>query len=225
MAAESAGERVARALRDQVLTGRLAPGTSLSQASIAAEFGVSRIPVRDALHRLANEGLIDLGLTTATVPGLSVNELQELYELREAVEPVATRLAVPSLGRAELVQMAALCQLMELPTTSTPEWMVANAAFHALIYQRAQRPRTVALIEQLRRLTDRYLHLHLDVIGSVEHLQHEHRQILAGVDAGDAARVAELTRVHLATSHEFILRYLLECTGARPRALAAHPGG
>ncbi|HEV7207577.1 MAG TPA: GntR family transcriptional regulator [Mycobacteriales bacterium] len=209
MAAESAGERVARSLRDRVLTGFLAPGTLLSQASIAAEFGVSRIPVRDALHTLATEGLMDLGPSTATVPGLSIAELQELYELREAVEPLTTRIAMPNVGRAEIVQLSALCDVMELETTSTAEWMETNAAFHAVLYMRAPRPRMVALTEQLRRLTDRYLHLHLDTIGSIGHLQTEHRAILAAARGGDPAQVAELTRIHLATSHDFILRYLL----------------
>lgn len=219
-ASESAGERVARSLREQVLTGSIPPGTSLSQASIAAEYGVSRIPVRDALHMLASEGLMDLGPSTATVPSLSILELQELYELREAVEPLTTRIAVPNVGRAEIVQMSTLCELMEGGRTSTADWMGANAAFHALLYTRANRPRMVALTEQLRRLTDRYLHLHLDVIGSVGHLQTEHRQILAAVQDGDPGRVSELTRFHLATSHDFILRYLLADPGSRDGPVA-----
>jgi len=72
----------------------------------------------------------------------------------------------------------------------------------------------VALIEQLRSLTDRYLYL--DVIGDVEHMHEEHRQILAAVRRRNPAEVAELTRLHLATSHDFILRYLLEAWAGSP---------
>ncbi len=210
MAQESAGSRVADALRDRLLTGALAPGTVLSQSEIAAEYGVSRIPVRDALHALATEGLVELGVSSAAVTRLSTAELQELYELREAVEPVVTRIAVPNVGRAEVAQMASLSQRMESDTTTTGEWLAANATFHALVYSRADRPRMVALTEQLRRLTDRYLHLHLDVIGDVDHLHTEHRRILDAVRRGDPFEVAELTRLHLETSHDFILRYLLD---------------
>ena len=93
MSEESAGARVTDGLRERVRTGALAPGTVLSQSGIAAEYGVSRIPVRDALHVLAGEGLVQLGVSSAVVAGLSISELQELYELREAVEPVVTALA------------------------------------------------------------------------------------------------------------------------------------
>jgi len=214
-ASESAGSRVAQGLRDRLRTGALAPGTVLSQAEIAAEYGVSRIPVRDALHILSTEGLVDLGVSGAVVTGLSIAELQELYEMREAIEPVVTAIAVPNVGRAETTQMSALLDRMETDGIGAAEWLEANAAFHALIYTRADRPRMVELTEQLRRLTDRYVYLHLEVIGDVEHLHEEHRQILAAVRHGDPREVAELTRLHLETSHDFILRYLLRTSGSR----------
>jgi DNA-binding GntR family transcriptional regulator len=220
MTEESAGSRVARGLRDRLRTGAIPPGTVLSQSDIAAEYGVSRIPVRDALHVLSTEGLVHLAVTGAVVTGLSIPELQELYELREAVEPVVTAIAVRNVGRAEIAQMAALADQMETGEMTPGEWLEANARFHALVYERADRPRMVALTEQLRRLTDRYVYLHLDVIGDVEHLHEEHRQILAAVRRGDPREVAELTRLHLATSHDFILRYLLRTAGLGEGAAA-----
>jgi DNA-binding GntR family transcriptional regulator len=212
-AAESAGSRVAQGLRDRLRTGALPPGAVLSQAEIATEYGVSRIPVRDALHLLSTEGLVDLGVSGAVVTGLSIAELQELYELREAIEPVVTAIAVPNVGRAEIAQMAALAEQMETEGIGPADWLEANARFHALVYERADRPRMVSLTEQLRRLTDRYVYLHLDVIGDVEHLHDEHRRILAALRKGDPREVAELTRLHLETSHHFILRYLLRAAG------------
>ena len=230
MAAESAGSRVARGLRDRLRTGALPPGTVLSQAEIAAEYGTSRIPVRDALHILSTEGLVELGVAGAAVTGLSIAELQELYEMREAIEPVVTAIAVPNVGRAEVAQMAALAEQMETEGISPADWLEANARFHALVYERADRPRMVALTEQLRRLTDRYVYLHLDVIGDVEHLHDEHRRILAAVRWGAPREVADLTRLHLETSHDFILRYLLRTArsgGADPsgRIVPARPEG
>ncbi|MCU1660805.1 MAG: GntR family transcriptional regulator [Pseudonocardia sp.] len=207
--AESAAARITRDLRRRVLSGELKPGTVLSQSRIAAEYDVSRMPARDALQVLANEGLVDLGAATSVVRELSIAELQELYELREAVEPVLTRLAVPNVGRAEIAQMASLVEVME-SAPSAADWMEANARFHEHVYTCVDRPRMIELTEHLRRLTDRYLYLHVGVFGDVDHLHDEHRQILAAVRAGDAAGAAELTRIHLATSHEFILRYLLE---------------
>lgn len=210
MAYGTAAERVAAQLRSEILHGGLAPGAKLSQHSLAARFSVSRIPVRDALQILAGEGLVDpTSNATAAVRGMSVAELQELYELREAVEPLATQIAVPNVGRADLLTMRRQLEIME-EYADARTWLTANADFHAAVYQRANRPRMIELVERLRGLTDRYLYVHLEVIGQTEHLVREHLDILAAVEAGDAVLAARLVREHLATSHDFILGYLLE---------------
>lgn len=207
---QTSAARVADALRQEILEGRVAPGAPLSQVRLAARFGVSRIPVRDALQVLSAEGLVDLtsGLT-AVVRGMLIDELQELYEMRIAIEPVATRLGVPNMGRAAHLKMQHQFDVMST-TDDAAAWLRANAAFHAAVYMQANRPRMVELVERLRRLVDRYLYLHLEVIGNTAHLHEEHARILAAVQGGDAAEAAAVTRQHLETSHEFILRYLLE---------------
>ena len=77
------------------------------------------------------------------------------------------------------------------------------------VYSGADRSRMLALTDQLRRLTDRYLYLHIGMFGDTEHLRAEHRAILAAVREGDGVAAAELTRVHIVNAHEFILAYLL----------------
>lgn len=214
MSNENAAGRVATVLRAEILQGDLAPGTRLSQQCTAERFGVSRIPVRDALAILAGEGLVHpTANATAVVTGMSVAELQELYELRQAVEPLATQLAVPNVGRADILSMRQHLEVMRTQPDARL-WLTANAAFHAAVYQRANRPRMIELVEQLRRLTDRYMYVHLEVIGQTEHLDAEHLAILDAVERGDAALAAHLTRDHLATSHDFILTYMLETPGS-----------
>ncbi len=158
---------------------------------------------------LAGEGLLDVGGTMAVVRELSIAELQELYELRTLVEPALTRIATPNVGLAEVTMMTALAETME-GDPSPAEWLAANARFHALVYTRADRRRMIQLTEQLRRLTDRYLYRHVGVFGRTSHLHAEHRLILDAVRRGDANAAADLTSAHPSTSHEFILRYLLE---------------
>lgn len=210
MAYETAAERVAAQLRSEILHGGITPGSKLSQHSLAARFSVSRIPIRDALQILAGEGLVHpTSNASAAVRGMSVAELQELYELREAVEPLATQIAVPNVGRADLLAMRKQLEIME-EFADARTWLTANAEFHAAVYKRANRPRMIELVERLRGLTDRYLYVHLEVIGQTEHLVSEHLAILAAVESGDAALAARLVREHLATSHDFILGYLLE---------------
>jgi DNA-binding GntR family transcriptional regulator len=241
MAYGDAAVRVASQLRSEILYGDITPGSRLSQQSLAERFGVSRIPVRDALQILAGEGLVQpASNATAVVTGISVAELQELYELREAVEPLATQIAVPNVGRADLLTMRKQLEIMEVHA-DTRTWLAANTEFHAAIYKHANRPLMIELVERLRGLTDRYMYVHLEVVGQTEHLVSEHLGILTAVESGDAALAARLTREHLATSHDFILTYLLEnqaasggsmdsLTGLHARrasraARAATPGG
>ncbi|KWX68860.1 GntR family transcriptional regulator [Mycobacterium sp. NAZ190054] len=201
---------MAEQLRESILTGALAPGTQLSQERVAKEFGVSRIPARDALRMLAGEGLVTNSAGgSVLVTGMSIAELQELYEMRIAVEPIATRVAVPNVGRAEVIRMRRLLEAMQ--TSDDPYvWLDSNAEFHAQIYRQANRPRMIQTVEQLRKLTDRYLYLHLEVIGQSAHLDQEHSDILEAVESGDSELTAARTHQHLVTSHEFILNYLLE---------------
>ena len=171
---------------------------------------MSRIPVREALQILAAEGLVSLASgATAVVTQMSVTELQELYEMREALEPVMTSLATPNLGRAELIQLRRCIVAMreaEMPS----EFLSANAAFHEIIAGAANRPRMAQTVQHLRKLTDRYLHLNLEVLEDNVHILTEHVQIVEAFEAGDAAGAAAVTRQHLETAHNFILRYMLD---------------
>jgi DNA-binding GntR family transcriptional regulator len=214
MGNENAASRVASVLRAEILQGDLAPGARLSQQCTAERFGVSRIPVRDALAVLAGEGLVQPSTNaTAVVTGMSVAELQELYELRQAVEPVATELAVPNVGRADILSMRHHLDVMRKETDAR-RWLSANTAFHASVYRRANRPRMIELVEQLRCLTDRYMYFHLEIVGQTEHLDTEHLKILDAVERGDGPLAGQLTREHLASSHDFILTHMLEIQGA-----------
>jgi DNA-binding GntR family transcriptional regulator len=207
---ESAAARIAGQLRGAILHGDIAPGSKLAQVGLAERFGVSRIPVRDALAVLAGEGLVQpLSNATAVVTRMSVDELQELYDLREVIEPMATQIAVPNLGRADVLFMRKQLAIMS-DHTDARTWLAANTEFHAAVFRRANRPRTIELIEQLRRLTDRYVYVHLEVIGQTERMHSEHEGILVAVECGDAALTAQLTREHLATAHDHILTYLVE---------------
>ena len=209
MAYESSAARIAAQLRAEILHGDLAPGAKLAQLGLAERFGVSRIPVRDALAILAGEGLVQpLSNATAVVTRMSVEELQELYDLRLAIEPRTTELAVPNVGRVDVLYMRKQLAIMSDPVDGRT-WLAANTEFHAAVYRRANRPRTIDLIEQLRRLTDRYVFMHLES-GQGRHLGAEHDAILAAVERGDAALTARLTSEHLARAHDSILGYLDE---------------
>ena len=210
MVYESSAARIASQLRTEILHADVAPGSKLAQVALAERFGVSRIPVRDALAILAGEGLVQpLSNATAIVTRMSIEELQELYDLRLSIEPRTTEIAVPNVGRADILYMRKQLAVMAAPTDARM-WLAANTEFHAAVYRRANRPRTIELIEQLRRLTDRYVFMHLQEIGAAGHFGSEHEEILAAVERQDAAGTARLTGVHLANAHDNILGYLVD---------------
>lgn len=206
----SPARTVTSSLRERILTGSLPPGTALPQRSLAAEFGVSRIPVRDALLTLEIEGWVKSSSREgAVVAPMSPDDLQELYELRLALEPGLAAHGTTGLGAGDLAEMREWLALMRA-TTDPLAWRRANDEFHALIYRRTGRPRTTALVEDLRQKIQRYLHLHLTVVGDAERLDHEHETILAAVARGDGDAVAAATHEHLTTARDRILSHLLE---------------
>jgi DNA-binding GntR family transcriptional regulator len=210
MAFQSSAARIASQLRAEILHGDVAPGSKLAQVGLADRFGVSRIPVRDALAILAGDGLVQpLSNSTAVVTRMSVEELQELYDLRGSIEPRTTEIAVPNVGRADILYMRKQLAIMAEPLNART-WLAANTEFHAAVYRRANRPRTIELIEHLRRLTDRYVYLHLEVIGRAGHINSEHEEILAAVERRDAAGAARLTSKHLATAHDNIVDHFVD---------------
>ena len=101
-------EQVRDRLREDILAGRLEPGTELSEVALAKDFGTSRGPLREALGRLASEGLVTITPRRgAVVAQLSREEFIDAYQVREALETLAVRLAVPLMSDAEISHLSA----------------------------------------------------------------------------------------------------------------------
>jgi DNA-binding GntR family transcriptional regulator len=200
---------VAQELQSQLTRGAIPPGTRLSQTELAARFGVSRIPLREALQQLASLGILQVESSgTVVVAPLSVEELQEVYEIREAVEPMLARLATPNVGRAQILQMRSILERMRA-TEDSVEWMVLNTRFHRTAYQCVNRPRMLQIADLYAGLSDRYIHVQLGIVGDTSAFDEEHAGILRAIEAQDSQEAARLTCEHLAASHEFVLQYFL----------------
>ncbi len=203
---ETAGQHAYRQIRERILSGELRSGERLNQRQLAHGLGMSRIPVRDALRLLAADGLVDVKAhTTATVTPLSRDDLRELYELRVALEPMLCRLALAHVDREDIAAMAGEMAAMD-GAASADDWQLANNAFHARLYRRSERPRTIEIIARTRQQTDRYTRLHLAVHRAGAAV--EHRLILDAVRAGQVDRLESLVRAHISAGYETILRRL-----------------
>ncbi len=198
-------QAVTEDLRDAILRGRLAGGTRLSQTGIASGYGVSPIPVREALRQLESEGLVKSAPHRgAVVASLSQEELRDLYDIRIALESLATRLAIPLAGAGDLAKLETLYSRMS--SESDPSrWLDLNFEFHRVLYAPCDRPHLTSLIDTLRRNTERYLRVAAKNAGRLRAGQVEHRRILQSYRERDASAATMLLQEHLQNTLKSLL--------------------
>ena len=195
---------IADRIREDIACGAIGGGTALNQVELAERFGVSRIPVREALRTLEADGLIRyVPNRGAIVVPFSEGDVRERYEMRLVLEPLALRLAIPSLTDGQLRR--AKFELDEMrATTNAKDWGQHHGAFHRALYEAANRPRLSATIESL------YLSV-VQTIGTFERsvaraCDAEHRAILAACKCGDAPAACSALEGHLEASLQRVLR-------------------
>ncbi len=193
-------ERVHDFLRQEILANRLPPGTELGEVALAESLGVSRGPVREALGRLATEGLVTVRPRRgAVVSSLSKQEFLEAYQVREALEMLAIRLAVPRMTPQLLEQAERLVAEMQACAArdDVDGFFAANAAFHETFVDASGNSRLRETYRQLVEQMGRYRRRSLALRGSLRRSIAEHRTILRAVKSGDAERAAHLLSEHI----------------------------
>lgn len=199
-------------IRERILTGEFKPGVALNQSELADAFGMSRIPIRDALQLLAAEGMVSLKAhSSATVAPLRLMDLQELYEIRMAMEPRLSSVAVPLLTSEDLAEIEeAYADLSE--HTDSADWLRRNDRFHSALYGCSRRPRSIEIVDRARQSTARYIGI--SKVRQAEAIEMEHRLIYEAVLAGQAARVESLVAAHLSSGFEVTMRYVADAERA-----------
>jgi DNA-binding GntR family transcriptional regulator len=193
-------ERVHRHLREEILANRLPPGTVLGEVALAESLGVSRGPVREALGRLAAEGLVTVRPRRgAVVSALGAKEFLEAYQVREALEALAIRLAVPRLTEEQLDELQGLVdeQARRAVGDDVGAFFQANSAFHQLIVEASGNATLVEMYRQLLGHMGRYRMRSLALRGTLKRSVGEHRAILRAVRSGNAERAAHLISEHI----------------------------
>jgi DNA-binding GntR family transcriptional regulator len=193
-------QRVYDHLRAEILAGRLGPGTELAEVALSELLGVSRGPLREAIGRLAAEGLVTVRPRRgAVVRSLSKQEFVELYQVREALEMLAVRLAVPHLGDEGVAELERLVAAMtaHAERADVTEFFEANSAFHLRLVEAAGNAKLRELYEQLLAQLGRYRLRSLTLRGNLERSVAEHAAILRAIKRGDADRAAHLMSEHI----------------------------
>jgi DNA-binding GntR family transcriptional regulator len=195
-------ERAAAALRDAIVKGELIAGQPLRQVELAQRLGLSRVPLREALRLLEGEGFVVIHPNRgAVVATLSSAELREIAETCRLLERNMLELAVPKMP-AEAVSEARRCIAALDKTTSVSEWIALNWEFHRALYTPANRPRTLKIVEQVRRSADPYFHILLGDADIRRRMNDEHREIANACEQRDAARAIALLDRHVGDASE-----------------------
>lgn len=191
--------RVAHAVREQIVDGTRAPGSRLVERDLAAELGVSRIPVRDALRALAAEGLVTpRPRSWAVVREFSDADVAHLQEVREATDPLHFRLAA---RRRTPEQLTVLTEAWEREAAAARRGDAsaarrAAADFHEAVVRAAGNP----VLAELHAVTASRVRWLLAQHSDLARIADEHRRLLDAVRDGDAETAARLAREHLRTS-------------------------
>lgn len=193
-------QRVYDHLRTEILDGRLEPGAELIEVALAEQLGVSRGPLREAISRLAAEGLVTVSPRRgAVVRSLSKEEFLELYQVREALERMAVQLAVPRLTDEQFEELASLNAEMETHAAGNEveSFFEANLAFHARLLEASGNRKLEELYRQLLGQLGRYRLRSLTLRGNLKRSVSEHKAILRAARRGDAERAAQLMAEHI----------------------------
>jgi DNA-binding GntR family transcriptional regulator len=191
--------RLADLLRERILAGEAEPGRPIRQDALAAEFGVSKIPLREAMARLEQEGLLGSEANRGYhVRPLSASEAREIYALRLKLEPELGALAAE---RADVEEQAAAARALDALDRTVRNHDAAvgalNQAFHLALVRPAQRPVTLAIVERLHVLSQRYVRKHLEPLGRDSRANEEHRTLLDAWLGRDRKAVSRLLRAHI----------------------------
>jgi DNA-binding GntR family transcriptional regulator len=196
----TATEYVESTLKEAILTGALPGGTPLRQEDLAAEFGLSRMPIREALRQLEAQALVDFyPHRGAVVTEISAAEGADNYAIRGALEPAALRLSVPNLTTDDLKRAREIVDEMDAESGQA-QLGELNRRFHMTLYSRAGRPRLLTLVDQHLAAADRFLRFHLAAMGRNHLSQEEHRGMIDACSARDANEACAILTQHIETA-------------------------
>lgn len=203
------GDRVYATLREYLRAGRISTGQPLQEVALAAQLGVSRTPVREALARLASEGLVVADGRSFTVPALTDRDIEDIYALRFMLEPEALReIALARLGRKALQPLRKALQEMAVAHEADDgaEFMEANYRFRGAWMTLVPNPRLARAIELY---ADHVRYLRAFTLGDAEVravVLKGLKRLLSALEAGDGEATAAAMLAHLAKAKSILLQ-------------------
>ena len=196
-------EQVAESVRGLILSHRLAPGSWIDEKALAAEYGISRTPLREALKVLAAEGLVTMKLRRgAYVTEVSLRDLTEVFHLLALLEGDAAGVVAERATPAQLAELEALHRGLESELGDRDRFFAANERFHLRLLEIADNRWRLQMVADLRKVMKLNRHHSLFKQGRLEASLNEHRQIMSALRARNADRAQRLMREHIANGKE-----------------------
>lgn len=198
-------------MRQLIVNGEYAPGTHLITESLVKKLGVSPTPIREALHQLEAEGLVKVyPHHGAKVTQLSDAEIIEIYQIRSALERLATRLGQPNLTSADYDRLYSLLDEMdtEVQYKNLDRFLSINREFHKIIWEAARSPHLRDLLENFYDASQRFRNASLTIPGRLNLIGQEHRRIVRALQDGDAELAASYAEEHYVGTAQYLLRSL-----------------
>ena len=201
--------QVADEVKQAILSGVYRAGEQLRQERIAAEMGVSRIPVREALHQLHSEGFVTLvSHKAAVVSEVSLEEILELYELRARIETWLLALAVPAMTEAHFAKVQEAIDRYQALACRADQVLQANWGVYSALYEASGRRTTIDVVCRLHQQIERYTRVMVSLRESEARSHAEHQELLALCRERQADRAVRLLDAHIKGGSQFLIERL-----------------
>jgi len=187
-------------LEEEILVGQISQGSALGEIALSKRLGVSRTPIRGALHRLAEEGLVEIVPNKgAKVLGINLDDLIDIYRIRERLEGLASSLAAKRISEKEMDELSEAVDLVDfyIKRNDTEHIKELDTVFHSIIYRASGSRFLERTLSELHRKIKAYRKRSLTVPGRLEKSAAEHREILEAIKARDSEKADELTSLHV----------------------------
>ena len=201
-------EVVYETLREAIRNGALTPGERLMEIQLAEELGVSRTPVREAIRKLELERFVVMLPRRGTyVANLSLKDINEVFEIRAALDGLAAGLAAERITEEELEQMERL--LVEIADCieqhNNQKIVEADEAFHDILYRASRNERLVGIICNLREQFTRFRSVSINYPGRLQNTLEEHRQLVEAIAQRNPEAAQQKAREHIENAEQTLL--------------------
>jgi len=207
---KTTAETVSELIRSEIQRGELEPGTRLRQNDVAARFGVSTTPVREAFALLQADGLVRIDPHRgAIVFHPTPEDLTESYEIRGALEVLAITKAMPNLTPELLADMQSVIDEMR-ETEGEAKWVELNDRFHLALYTASGMTRLCTMIASLRDSSSTYIHMFVSHLPPEKRADDQHQEILDACKASDVRRAQRAVAAHITHTVKELRKFLKE---------------